>query len=194
MTTSLALFTFSAGFLIRAILLCWFALALDKLCWFCWLFAFCLSYSWCWSRTPGGRPLSIHSWLSPSSGVNLLRGSHSRQRLIMSTKRGSGTSRSFSIMYLSLFSFSRSEITSRGAGTAVFSFLNCLKSCFLVDRLNTLALGMPITSIMSWIYSRSLVPGKSGNPVKSSIMMQPNDHMSICCVYGNTPSMMSGAR
>jgi len=137
--------------------------------------------------------LRIHSWPRPSSGLIRFRGSHSRHRLIKSTNYGSGVSLSFSMIYLRRFYFSRSVITSSGAGTAVLSVLNYLKRCFRVERDSTLAFGIPITSMMSWICSRSFVPGNRGNPVNSSIMMHPKDHISIYYVYGNTPSIISGA-
>jgi hypothetical protein len=127
---------------------------------------------------PGGSPLIIHSWFRPSSGVNLFLGSHSRQRAIRLTKLGSGFSLNLTMMYRILSSFYSWLSTAMGSGTA--PSLNWVNKCFLVERANTLWLGMPMTSIINCIYSRSLVPGKSGNPVNSSIMMQPNDHMSIC--------------
>jgi len=54
-----------------------------------------------------------------------------------------------------------------------------VKRDFLCESLRTSFDGMPMTSMISWSYSLSLVPGKRGNPVKSSIMMQPKLHMSI---------------
>ena len=53
--------------------------------------------------------------------------------------------------------------------------------------------GLPKVCIISESYSVSLSPGKIGMPVKSSIRMQPNDHISIAVVYG-IPMMISGAR
>jgi hypothetical protein len=67
--------------------------------------------------------------------------------------------------------------TSNGAGLA-FS-LSCENKCFLYEIYSTFPGTMPITSIINCNYSLSLVPGKRGKPVNSSIMMHPMLHISI---------------
>lgn len=128
--------------------------------------------------------MRIHSWFKPSSGVNRFSGSHSRHLAIRFTNSGSGTSLSLVMIYLSRSSFSLSFKTSDpfAAGTAVLSSLNYVNMSFRVDLWSTESLGFPITSITSCICSRSFVPGNKGKPVKSSISMQPNDHISIYSV------------
>jgi hypothetical protein len=100
------------------------------------------------------------------------------------TKLGSGTSLNFCITYFnrsSFWWFVRTWLL-LAAGTAVFSSLNYLNRFLRVARDKTELLGWPITSITSCICSRSLVPGKRGNPVKSSIRMQPKEHDVRCTV------------
>ena len=145
--------------------------------------------------TSGGNPFKIQGWFKPSSGVSLFFGSHSRHRVIRLTNSGSGSPRSFTITYLMRSSlYERVRLSLVGGGTAVSCSLNYSNRCFRVERDSTLLFGMPITSMIRPIYSRSFVPGKRGNPVYNSIMMHPKLHMSICYVYGNSPSIMSGAR
>ena len=131
-------------------------------------------------RTFAGRPLRIHSCLRPYSGESLLVGSHSRHCEMKLTKESSGTSLSFTMIYFSLSSFCCGVSTSNCCWPA-FSF-NWENKCFLYETWRTLGGTMPITSMMSWSCSLSLVPGKRGKPVKSSIMMQPMLHMSMACV------------
>jgi hypothetical protein len=52
---------------------------------------------------------------------------------------------------------------SKGAGTALS--LNYENNYFLYDLSSTLLEGIPITSIISYNYSFSFVPGNRGNPV-----------------------------
>ena len=52
--------------------------------------------------------------------------------------------------------------------------------------------GTPSTSIIRVNYSYSDSPGNKGTPVKSSVNMHPNDHISIAAVYG-IPNTISGA-
>ena len=111
----------------------------------------------------GGRPLMIHSCWRPSSGESLFLGSHSKQLAIKFTKLGSGVSLNLFIMYVSLSSFYSWVRTSSGAGTALS--LNYEKRPFLVDLSRTDLEGIPITSIISYSYSFSLVPGNRGKPV-----------------------------
>jgi hypothetical protein len=80
-------------------------------------------------------------------------------------------------MYLSLSSFCSYVRISNGAGTALS--LNYENNCFLWDLSRTLFDGIPITSIINYNYSFSLVPGKRGKPVYSSIIMHPKLHISI---------------
>jgi len=125
----------------------------------------------------GGRPFTIHSCCNPSSGVNLFFGSHSRHLPMKFTNDESGISLSLFIIYFSLSSFYSCVRISKGAGTALS--LNYVNNYFLYDLSRTLLDGMPITSIINYNYSFSLVPGNKGNPVYSSIIMHPKLHISI---------------
>ena len=120
----------------------------------------------------------IHSCWRASSGEILCLGSHSKHLSMKSMKEGLEfwriMCRDFEsgILHLPL------EL-----GVRIGSSVLGSKNIFLrVDCSRTESGGIPLTSIIIDNYSISLSPGKIGNPVKSSIKMQPKLHMSIAVV------------
>jgi len=119
----------------------------------------------------------IQSCMRASNGVILVWGFQSRHLEIRSRKESLWHLKTFSSdLELGILILPLEFNTGKGWSSSSKNIF------FLVDYSRMWAGGTPLTSMIRAIYSCSDSPGKIGNPVNSSMSMQPKLHISIAGV------------
>jgi hypothetical protein len=137
-----------------------------------------------------GRPSSTHSCCIACCGVSRVSGFQSSHRATKLRKAA------FVFLHCSACGrvvYPGNTAFPRELGVTTISPAVSKNSFRLGEACNISNGGGPSTDAISYICSASLSPGNSGYPRNSSAKIHPNDHISICVVYG-IPKMISGAR